>query len=48
MLLISFVQKKNQMARNTKLDYLTGTARRLFTPFLPSSTKTSSVYGFSH
>jgi len=28
--------------------YLTGTAKRLFTPFWPSSTRTSSVYGFNH
>lgn len=28
--------------------HLIGTARRLFTPFWPISTRTSSVYGFSH
>jgi hypothetical protein len=36
MFLTSFVPPKKEnyeMARNAKLDYLTGTARRLFTPF---------------
>uniref|UniRef100_A0A0A9ER86 Uncharacterized protein n=1 Tax=Arundo donax TaxID=35708 RepID=A0A0A9ER86_ARUDO len=39
------ISSKVSMCSLTKL---MGTARRLFTPFCPSSIIVSSVYGFSH